>query len=282
MFYYPQAGPGLQEELAEQEMAQVVCREAELVAIGRVARPLSCEEPWEEDAGLVRVGEVHGRIAHQRIQRPAQSVECIHKVANTAVGGQVAVENLVGVFEHTCFLRRLLCLLEIPAGHNDIPVSRCRQLFCCSQAQTRRGPGDDDCLLVGRCHEGHLRHLDGEPASRQLGFSCVALLGEAGNPGDPSDSGQGSLGCSQLHAAMRRLLCGFHQALCWQAGDRSRGRCDECWREHCDQTSGSVQDGSQLCSELLTPDGCNTARSLQLIALATSAAVQQASAARSS
>mmetsp|Transcript_27302 Transcript_27302/g.51104 ORF Transcript_27302/g.51104 Transcript_27302/m.51104 type:complete len:430 (-) Transcript_27302:181-1470(-) len=179
----------LKQELAKQEVAQVVGCEAHLIALRGIARPAPREEPWQENTLLVSVGVVHRRVADQGVQGPVEGLEGLRKVADALGGCQVAVQHLIGILEQTSILGRPLRLLEVSAGHDHVPFPGGRQLPGCSEAQPRRGPGDDHRLLVRGVHEGQVRELHREvPRCRTAcllrllaGEACEAS--EAGEPG---------------------------------------------------------------------------------------------------
>mmetsp|Transcript_5333 Transcript_5333/g.10889 ORF Transcript_5333/g.10889 Transcript_5333/m.10889 type:complete len:236 (+) Transcript_5333:589-1296(+) len=127
----------LQQQVAEQEVSQVVRRKAHLVTLCRPARTSAREETREEDTLLVGVRVVHGRVAHQSIQRPPQRLEGFHEVADAVRGGQVTVEHLIRLLEHASISCSFLCLLIVPARHDHVPVARGGELLRRRQTQPR-------------------------------------------------------------------------------------------------------------------------------------------------
>mmetsp|Transcript_13248 Transcript_13248/g.39498 ORF Transcript_13248/g.39498 Transcript_13248/m.39498 type:complete len:204 (+) Transcript_13248:676-1287(+) len=108
----------LQEEVGQQEVAEVVRREAQLVAIRRPARASAGDGEL-----LVRVREVDRGVAHEAVQAPVEGAEALDEVAHAVVRREVAVHHLEAVLGEVHLPRDLLALGEVLAGHDHKPLA---------------------------------------------------------------------------------------------------------------------------------------------------------------
>mmetsp|Transcript_92012 Transcript_92012/g.237418 ORF Transcript_92012/g.237418 Transcript_92012/m.237418 type:complete len:481 (+) Transcript_92012:72-1514(+) len=137
----------LNHQVAEQEVAEVVGRKTQLMPVCGPPWAAAREEAREEGAGLVRVGEVDGCIAHQGVQLPPEEAEGSNELPDAVVGSEVQVHHHVAALRQLGFPRDLLALLEVAAGHDNAPLARLRHRDRRGQAEAARGSGDDDGLL---------------------------------------------------------------------------------------------------------------------------------------
>mmetsp|Transcript_55060 Transcript_55060/g.103195 ORF Transcript_55060/g.103195 Transcript_55060/m.103195 type:complete len:211 (+) Transcript_55060:554-1186(+) len=123
------------QEIAEEEVPEVVRGEAQLVPVGRPPWPTTWKESREEGSLFVSIGEVHCGIAHQCIQRNVQCPESGDKLADTVVRCKVQVHDHVAALRKVLLFGNALRLHKISAGHDHAPFAGLGQLSRCGEAE---------------------------------------------------------------------------------------------------------------------------------------------------
>mmetsp|Transcript_10602 Transcript_10602/g.24122 ORF Transcript_10602/g.24122 Transcript_10602/m.24122 type:complete len:209 (+) Transcript_10602:502-1128(+) len=125
-----------QQERAQQVVAQVVRCEAQLHLIWRPAGSPTREQSRQDSCFLVGVGEVHSSVAHKAIQGSTRGTERIDEATHAVLARQVQVQHGVVVLRELIGFGGLLCLAEVPASHDDVPLASQSQFLRGCQAQT--------------------------------------------------------------------------------------------------------------------------------------------------
>lgn len=197
-----------QEQVCHEEVSQVVGSYRELKAIGSEAR-------------LLRSGQIDGSIAHESIESTPAGLEVGNKLSHRLEGSKINVHDGVGALGDVETLGSLLCLQEVTACHDHVPIARGGEGLGSVEAEAGRGTGDNGGGLLGGFIGGGdggrgSRGGDGGQGTSERGGTsglCRFLEGLGGR-GGAERSGNESSGGFEGSLCLKRGV----GAVCWEGG----------------------------------------------------------------